>query len=88
MAGGMARHAKIVAAAEPYLAARARLDAIFTVEKAKVDAGRLDAIEKREGRKANRHVANIMMRAQRVMDLLPSGAKPVVDIGPLDASDR
>jgi Protein of unknown function (DUF3829) len=86
MAGGIALHTRIVAAAGPFLAARARLDAIFTAEKAKVDAARLAAIEKREGRKANWHVANVMMRAQRVMDLLPSGAKPVVEIGPLDAA--
>jgi hypothetical protein len=86
MAGGVALHAKIVAAAGPFLAARARLDALFTVEKAKVDAARLVSIEKREGRKANWHVANVMIRAQRVMDLLPSGAKPVIEIAPFDAA--
>jgi Protein of unknown function (DUF3829) len=85
MAGGIALHTRIVAAAGPFLAARARLDAIFTAEKAKVDAARLAAIEKREGRKANWHVANVMMRAQRVMDLLPSGAKPAV--GPARRGD-
>jgi hypothetical protein len=86
MAGGKALHARIVAAAEPFLAARTRLDAVVTVEKAKVDAARLVAIEKREGRKANWHVANVMMRAQRVMDLLPSAAKPVIEIAPFDAA--
>jgi hypothetical protein len=86
MAGGKALHARIVAAAEPFLAARARLDAVVTVEKAKVDAARLVSIEKREGRKANWHVANVMMQAQRVMDLLPSAAKPVIDVAPFDAA--
>ncbi len=86
MAGGKALHAKIVAAAEPFLAARARLDALFTVEKAKVDAARLVSIEKQEGRKANWHVANVMIRAQRVMDLLPSNAKPVINVTPFDAA--
>jgi hypothetical protein len=86
MAGGIALHAKIVAAAEPFLATRARLDALFTVEKAKVDAARLVSIEKQEGRKANWHVANVMIRAQRVMDLLPSAAKPVIDVAPFDAA--
>jgi hypothetical protein len=86
MAGGKELHAKIVAAAEPFLAARARADALFTVEKAKLDERQLNAIEKREGRKANWHVANIMMRARRLMDLLPSNAKPVIDIGPFDAA--
>jgi Protein of unknown function (DUF3829) len=86
MAGGKELHVKIVAAAEPFLAARARADALFTVEKAKLDERQLNAIEKREGRKANWHVANIMMRARRLMDLLPSNSKPVVDIAPFDAA--
>jgi hypothetical protein len=86
MAGGIALHVKIVAAAEPFLTTRARLDALFKVEKAKVDAARLVSIEKQEGRKANWHVANVMIRAQRVMDLLPSGAKPVIDVAPFDAA--
>jgi uncharacterized protein DUF3829 len=80
MAQGKVLHAKIVAAAGPFLAARARVDALVTVEKAKVDLARLDAIEKREGRSAKWHVANVMMRAGRVMDLLPSNAKPIVDL--------
>jgi Protein of unknown function (DUF3829) len=80
MAEGKVLHAKIVAAAAPFLAARARVDGLVTIEKAKVDMARLDAIEKREGRSANWHVANVMMRARRVMDLLPSSAKPVVDL--------
>lgn len=80
MAGGKALHARIIAAADPFLAARARLDGLFTAEKARVDAARLASLEKREGRKANWHVANVMLRAQRVMDLLPSNARPVVDL--------
>ena len=86
MAGGKALHARIVAAAEPFLAARARVDAIMTQEKAKVDARRLGMIEKKEGRAANWQVANVMMRARRVMDILPSNAKPVVDLAVFDAA--
>jgi len=86
MAEGKALHPRIVAAAGPFLAARARLDAVLTVEKAKVDLMRLAAIEKREGRKANWQVANVMMKAQRVMDLLPSNANPVVAIASFDAA--
>ena len=80
MAQGKVLHAKIVAAAEPFLAARAKVDTLITVEKAKVDQARLDMIEKHEGRAANWHVANVMMKARRVMDLLPSNAKPIVDL--------
>jgi hypothetical protein len=86
MAEGKVLHAKIVAAAAPFLAARAKVDALITVEKAKVDAVRLDAIEKREGRSAHWHVANVMMRARRVMDLMPSRAKPVVDLSAFHAA--
>jgi hypothetical protein len=86
MAEGKTLHGKIAAAAEPFLIARAHLDKVFTEEKAMVDARRLTAIEKREGRKANWHVANVMMRAQRLMDLLPSNARPVVDLPAFDAA--
>ena len=86
MAEGKTLHVKIVAAAEPFLIARARLDKVFTEEKAMVDARRLTALEKREGRKANWQVANVMMRAQHLMDLLPSNAKPVVDLPAFDAA--
>lgn len=86
MAGGKALHAKIVAAAEPFLAARARVDAVMKEEKAKVDLARLAAIEQHEGRSANWQVANVMLRARRVMDALPSGARPVVDVGIFDAA--
>ena len=86
MAEGKTLHVKIVAAAEPFLAARARLDKVFTEEKAKVDLRRLAAIEKQEGRKADWHVANVMIRARRLMDLLPSGDKPVVDMVAFNAA--
>jgi hypothetical protein len=80
MAEGKALHAKIVAAAGPFLAARAKVDALIRDAKDKVDLERLASIEKEEGRSARWHVANVMLRAQRVMDLLPSGAKPVVNL--------
>lgn len=86
MAGGKALHIRIVAAAGPFLAARARADAAFRDEKARVDERQLAAIEQREGRAANWHVVNVMIRARRVVDLLPSGANPVIDIAPFDAA--
>ena len=80
MAEGKALHAKIVAAAGPFLAARARVDALIRDAKDKVDLERLASIEKEEGRSARWHVANVMLRAQRVMDLMPSQAGPVVNL--------
>jgi hypothetical protein len=86
MAEGKALHAKIVPAAAAFLAARARLDAVFTVEKAKVDQLQLAAIEKSEGKKANWHVKNVMIAAHDVIDLMPDNAKPVVDLPTFDAA--
>jgi len=86
MAEGKTLHLKIVAAAGPYLAARAKVDALITSEKEKVDLWRLALIEKREGRSAHWHVANVMLRAGRVMDLLPSNAKPIVDLNAFHAA--
>ena len=75
MAEGKALHAKIVAAAGPFLAARAKVDALIRDAKDKVDLERLASIEKEEGRSPRWHVANVMLRAQRVMDLMPSWTK-------------
>src|SRR5260370_22701801 len=86
MAGGKALHAKIVAAAEPFLAARARLEAVMKEEKAKVDLRRLAAIEQHEGRSANWHVAHVMLRARHAIHPLPSGRNPVVDVAVFDAA--
>lgn len=86
MAEGKALHARIVAAAAPFLAARAHVDALVEIEKGKVDLWRLDAIEKREGRAANWHVANVMIRARHVVVLLPSNARPVVDLSAFHAA--
>ena len=86
MAEGKRLHAAIVGAAGPFLAARARVDALIVVEKEKVDLWRLDAIEKREGRAADWHVANVMIRARRVVDLLPTNAKPIVDLAAFHAA--
>jgi len=86
MAEGKALHARIVAAAGPFLAARARVDALMRDAKDKVDLERLASLEKEEGRSARWHVANVMLRAQRVMDLMPSDAKPVVNLDAFHAA--
>ncbi len=86
MAEGKALHAKIVAAAGPFLAARARVDALIRDAKDKVDLERLASIEKAEGRSARWHVASVMLRAQRVMDLMPSDARPIVNLDAFHAA--
>jgi hypothetical protein len=86
MAGGKALHARIVPAAKAYTEARSRVDALFAIEKAKVDTLELAAIEAREGRDANWQVKNVMIDARNVVDLLPTNAKPVVDLPQFDTA--
>jgi len=86
MVEGKALHVRIVAAAGPFLAARARVDALIRDAKDKVDFERLASIEKEEGRSARWHVANVMLRAQRVMDLMPNQARPVVNLDAFHAA--
>jgi hypothetical protein len=86
MAEGKALHVRIAAAAGPFLAARARVDALIRDAKDRVDFERLASIEKEEGRSARWHVANVMLRAQRVMDLMPSQARPVVNLDAFHAA--
>ena len=86
MAEGKALHGRIVAAAGPFHAARVKVDALIRDAKDKVDLERLAAIDQAEGRSSRWHVANVMLRAQRVMDLMPSGAKPVVDLDAFHAA--
>ena len=86
MEQGKALHAKLAVAGPAFLAARAKVDAALRVEKEKSDALELAALEAREGRKARWHVANVMTACRKVMDLLPTDAKPVVDMAAFDAA--
>ena len=70
MAGGKVLHPRIAAVAGPFLAARARLEAVMRVEKGQLDAIRLATIEKKEGRDAHWQIANVMMRAKLALDTL------------------
>ena len=73
MAEGKALHTRIVAAAEPFLAARARLEVVMRTEKEQFDTIRLATIEQREGRDALWHVTNVMMRAKQTLDAVRGG---------------
>lgn len=86
MAEGKALHAALVPAGETFLAERAKVEALFKVEKEKGDAAELALIEKREGRKARWQVSNVMIRARQVVDVLPSEKTPVVDLAKFDAT--
>lgn len=80
MAQGKMLHARIVAAAGPFVAARARLEKVMRVEKGQVDAIRLATVEKHEGRSARWHVADVMMHAERTIDALKGGEHGAVDL--------
>lgn len=81
-----ALHARLAPAAAAFLVERAKLEALFAREKERSDAAELALIERREGRKARWHVMNVMIRARPLVDLLPSDAKPVVDMAAFDAA--
>ena len=82
MAQGKALHGRIVAAAGPFLAARAHLEAVMRTQKGQFEAIRLATIEKHEGRDALWHVTDVMMRAKRTLDTLRAGDH--VDVAAFD----
>ncbi|GJD93431.1 hypothetical protein OCOJLMKI_0625 [Methylobacterium iners] len=86
MAEGKALHARLAPAAQTFLAERAGLEALFAREKERSDATELALVERREGRKARWHVMNVMIRARSILPLLPSDARPVVDMPAFEAA--
>lgn len=79
-------HARLAPAAQTFLAERAKVEALFAREKERSDAVELALIERREGRKARWHAMNVMIRARPILALLPSDAKPVVDMPAFEAA--
>lgn len=86
MAEGKALHAKLAPAAQTFLAERAKIETLFAREKERSDAAELALIERGEGRKARWQVMNVMIRARPILGLLPSDAKPVVDMTAFEAA--
>ena len=86
LAEGKILHATLAPAGKAFLDERAKLDGLLKVEKDKADAAELALIERREGRKVQWQVKNVMMRARSVVDLLPSDKKPVVDLVAFDGA--
>ncbi|NKW10490.1 YiiG family protein [Ochrobactrum tritici] len=79
-AGAKEFHKQIAEYAPDFTKERKRVDELLGEEKSKIDLAELDAIEKAEGKKANWHVRNVMIRANTVVELLPDNDKPVVDM--------
>ena len=86
MAGGKALHARLLPAAQTFLAERATFERDMAVVKSDLDRAELDAIEASEGRKARWHVRRVMMEARAVMDLVPTNAAPRVHMPGFDAA--
>lgn len=80
MEGAKAFHKEIAALAPTFEERREAADAALRTEKVKVDLASLNALEKAEGKKSRWHVRNVMLRAEAIMELLPSNEKPVVDM--------
>ncbi|MET0604937.1 MAG: YiiG family protein [Beijerinckiaceae bacterium] len=85
-AEGKELHAKLAPAAETFLQARADFEREMNAIKNDLDARELADIERREGRKARWHMRNVMVSAQKVVDLLPTGYSLVVDLPEFDAA--
>lgn len=75
MAGGKALHAKLVPAAQAFLAARARTHALQDQFKDMLDVAQLAKIEKAEGKSVRWHARNAMMLAKKSIDLMPNSPK-------------
>jgi hypothetical protein len=86
MAKGREIHARLAPAAQAFVAERERLDGLMRAWKSTLDREELADIERREGRKARWHVRNVMVAARPVVDLLPSGERPVVSLPAFDAA--
>ena len=86
MERGRALHAQIVALGGAFVAARARLEAVMRKQKLQLDMIRLATLEKREGRRASWHAANVMMRAKQTLDALESGHGGAVDMPAFDGA--
>ncbi len=86
MQGGKEFHAEIIKHADEFSKARSEADTLLAKEKRTIDLQELAALEKAEGKKSRWHVRNIMIKAQAVMETLPSGDKTKVDLAAYDSS--
>ena len=85
MARGRELHARLVAAFEPFLAQRARLEAEMKAIKAVVNQRQLETIERREGRAYAWHVRNVLNEAEPLGDVIVQEPGPAL-LKPLDES--
>ncbi|AVO44812.1 YiiG family protein [Phreatobacter cathodiphilus] len=83
---GRELHRDMVPAAEAFLKDRAEVEQHMRAMRADLDVRELADVERREGRSARWNVRNVMIAARGVMDLMPSDARPVVDLAAFDAA--
>ena len=86
MQGGKEFHAEIIKFADEFSTARTEADTLLAKEKREIDLQELAALEKAEGKKSRWQVRNVMIKAQAVMETLPSGDETKVDLGAYDTS--
>ncbi len=87
MAGGKALHAKLVPAAQAFLAARARTHALQDQFKDMLDVAQLAKIEKAEGKSVRWHARHTLALAKKAVDLMPNNARGVgTDMKAFDAA--
>jgi hypothetical protein len=86
MAEGKELHAKLLPAIETFILERRALEAAMRPFKAMIDQRELARIEATEGKAARWHTKTILMTGASVIELLPSQAKPMVDMPRFDAA--
>lgn len=84
MAAGKAMHRAIVTDGDAFTLARGRLDAVMRTQKLALDRIRLATIEKKEGRTARWHIANVMMNGKVALDTLDADTAGRVDLPAFD----
>ncbi|MDP2802249.1 MAG: YiiG family protein [Phreatobacter sp.] len=83
---GRELHRDLVPAAQAFLKDRADVELHMRTFRGDINLRELADIERREGRSARWNVRNVMIEARGVMDLMPSDARPVVDLAAFDAA--
>ncbi|WP_296570431.1 YiiG family protein [Phreatobacter sp.] len=83
---GRELHRDLVPAAQAFLKDRADVELHMRAFRADLNLRELADIERREGRSARWNIRNVMIAARGVMDLMPTEARPVVDLVAFDAA--
>jgi len=86
MAGGKALHARLVPAAQTFLAARSKVTALQGQFRDLLDVAQLARLEKTEGKSVRWHARHTMALARKAIDLMPTSPRGGTDMKAFDAA--